>query len=532
LSKITGKHTDKRVIKLEVKLVKINNFYNFKNPVRHFLNIDNVRFQSKADELDIKDLSWTQPINFRVRKEDNKYRTLKMPNILNFYCSYNRFKDSSNFLDFSSIDTRKRLIPNTKTGDFATGVYDEQLENDFQELCIFDNLLKLDIKSYYERIYTHDIKFENKGDENYLTNLNSGNTNGLIMGNYISLYFAEKYLKDISDDIENKLKQEKVDCVFSYFSDDFYFFCNKKDNESVIRVFDIVLEKYSLERNDVKIELWTYLSYNNYNLSEKYWKKIISDCKNRYIEDRNDNKLYFTNQLIYRLSNLKDNKLKKTFLNTFFKSTYFYELDINKFYIELFNFHQLCFIFKFSPETMLYSINRFKKVNLFKGDKFKKFLEVRYKEALLKSFNDEQLYYYFTIKTLGFNNILEETVDLVADSNNQLLVSYYLKEQFFNSEHLSKLKSKIEERYWFQNYHLILYSDLINDLENSINKYLIPSYADKARQKKTYLDFYAVNLQSNISLIKDIKSISVNINDYMDSLINERIEVFGEIEEE
>lgn len=512
--------------------MQINNFYNFKNPVRHFLNINNISYPTRVEEIDIKDLSWTEPINFRVRKEDNKYRTLKMPNILNFYCAYNRFKNAQNFVDIPSIDTHKRIVPNLDTGDFATGVYDEQLENDFQELCVYDNLIKLDIKSYYERIYTHNIKFENAQDENYLTNLNLGRTNGLIMGNYISLYFAEKYLKDISDEIEVRLKENKVDCSFSYFSDDFYFFCNEKANESVIKIFDSVLEKYNLERNDGKIETWTYLTYNNYHLSEKYWKKVISDCKNRYNEDRNDNKLYFSNQLIYRMSNLKDNKLQKIFLNTFFKSTYFHELDFNKFKIEAFNYHQLCYIFKFSPETILYSINHIKNVDLFIGEKFKKFLKVRYNEILLESFNEEQLYYYYTIKMLGFNSILEEAVDLVVDSNNQLLVSYYLKDKLFNSENILRLKSKNGESFWFQNYHLILYSDLINDLENSISEYLIPENAIKDRQKTSYREFYKENLKSRTSLLKDIESISVNINDYINSLISERVEVFGEIDEE
>ncbi|MBU3114117.1 hypothetical protein [Clostridium lacusfryxellense] len=512
--------------------MEINNFYNFKNTVRHFLNINNVRCPVKIDEMEIKDLAWTKPINFRVRKQDDQYRTLKMPNVLNFLCAYKRFKDSKDFLDIYNIDNHKRLVPNLDTGDFAAGTYDEQLENDFQELCIYDNLLKLDIKGYYERIYAHDIKFENKGDENYLTNLNTGNTNGLIMGNYISLYFAEKYLKEISNEIEIRLKEAKIECSFSYFSDDFYFFCDKKYNENVISIFDTVLEKYSLERNDGKTELWTYLPYNNYHLIEKYWKKIRSECKRRFDKSINNNKLYFSNQLIYRVSNLKDDKLKKTFLNTFFKSTYFQEIDIKKYAFEEFNYHQLCYIFKFSPETMLYSINHFKYLDYFSGEKFKKFLRVRYNDVLSKYYNEEQLYYYYTIKILGFDCILKETVDIVVESNNQLLVSYYLKDDLFNSEHILKLKLKKEERYWFQNYHLILFSDLIDHLENSISEYLMPAYAIKDRQKNRYMEFYKINLESSISLVKNVESISGNIKDYMELLIEERIEVFGETGDE
>ncbi|AET66627.1 hypothetical protein Desor_0951 [Desulfosporosinus orientis DSM 765] len=513
----------------------INNYYNFKNPVRHFLNINKVR-SPRIDGFELKDLSWTEPIKFRVRKQDDKYRTLKMPNILNFLCSYERFKDSTNFLDIWNIDTHKRLVPNLETGDFATGIYDEQLESDFQQLCIYDNLLKLDIKSYYGRIYTHDIEIESRGDEkyeNYITNLNLGNTNGLIMGNYISLYLAEKYLKKISAEIENTLERNMIDCSFSYFSDDFYFFCNIKDNEKVIKLFDDVLEKFDLERNDGKIETWTYLSYNNYNLIEKYWKKIRSDCKSRYDDSKNDNKLYFINQLIYRMSNLEDDKLKKTFLNTFFKSTYFQTLNIaNKFAVQEFNFHQLCYIFKFSPETMLYAINKFKHLDYFSGERFKKFLKVRYSEALSEPYNEEQLYYYYIIKVVGHDSILGETTDIVAESNNQLLISYYLKDYLFSNEIISRLKLIKDKRYWFQNYHLILFSDLKNDLEDSIGQYLIPEYATKERQKKSYMDFYKMNLEIGISIIEDIDSINHNINKYIELLIGERIEAFGETEDE
>ncbi|MEH7122490.1 hypothetical protein V7127_04490, partial [Bacillus sp. JJ1773] len=150
----------------------INTYYNFKNPIRHFLNIDNIIFQPNINELQLEDISWTEPINFRVWKNENKYRVLKMPNLLNFYCAFNKFKSYDSFNDTSTFDSRKRLVPNTITGDFATGVYDEQLEKDFFLLSVFDNLLKLDIKSYYERIYTHNIIFENNGDERYLSNLN------------------------------------------------------------------------------------------------------------------------------------------------------------------------------------------------------------------------------------------------------------------------------------------------------------------------------------------------------------------------
>ena len=522
--------------------MKINNFYNFKNPVRHFLDISKITSNVDTKDVNIEHLSWTEPINFRIKKENGKYRSLKMPNVLNFICSYEQFKGYEDFLKPSNMDIHKRLVPNLYTGDFATGVYDSQLESDFQELCIYDNLLKLDIKSYYGRIYTHHIKFEKKGDENYLSNLNMGNTNGLIMGNYISLYFAEKYLTEISKEIEYKLNEEGIDCKFSYFSDDFYFFCNQNQNEKIINIFDTVLESYNLERNDGKVEIWTYLDYNEYHLMEKYWKKIVSESKIRYNDEKDNNKLYFVNQLIYRMSNLKDYKLKKIFLNTFFKSTYFQQLDITKYELEEFNCHQLCYMFKLSPEIMIYSINHFKQFDYFKSDIFKKFLSVRYNEVLYKPYNEEQLYYYYAIKVLGFDSILIQACDSVYKSNNQILISYYLKDNLFNEKIISKLKDKKDERYWLQNYHLILYSDLKDDLENSIKQYLVPEFAeynpdDESKRKQSrkikqeaYVKFYKSSLDLNLSMIRDIDHIENKIKKYIELKIDERKIVFGEDE--
>lgn len=507
--------------------MKINNLYNFRNPVRHFLNIENVQPPPTIDQITIQDLSWTEPINFRIRKNEYKYRSLRMPNILNFMCSLEQLKNCNNFNKTDLIDERKRLVPNLDTGDFATGIYDEQLEDDFQKLCIYDNLLKLDIKAYYERIYTHDIDFEERGQENYLTNLNSGNTNGLIMGNYISLYFAEKYLTKISNRIKEKLEDDLINCEFSYFSDDFFFFCNQLDNNRIINIFDMVLEEFNLERSDDDIEIWTYLSYNEFNLIEKYWKKIISESKARFDDERNNNNLYFTNQLIYRLSSLNEYKSKRTFLNTFFKSTYFYELDYEKYELESYNCHQICYILNFVPEILLYSIEKFSHFPFFTSDIFKKFLETRYENALTTPYNDEQLYFYFAIKILGFDSILVNTSDKVINSNNQLLISYYLVEEIFDEEHITVLMQKKDERYWFQNYHLILCTELKEDLEQNINEYLVPRYATKSRQKRSYINFYKDNIELGVQLVKDFEDVISDIDEYLNCKVEERIEVFG-----
>lgn len=152
----------------------------------------------------------------------------------------------------------KRLTANIETGDFVTGEYDRQLDEDLEKLAVYDNLLKLDIKDCYGRIYTQRLEMGPNHDERYLTNLNNGGTNGLILGNYISLYFVESYLSNISQVIDQLLISKNINCKFSYFSDDFYFFCNHNDIDAIVKVFDDALDEFNFERNTNKNEIWTY----------------------------------------------------------------------------------------------------------------------------------------------------------------------------------------------------------------------------------------------------------------------------------
>lgn len=501
----------------------LNNLYNFKNPIKHFINIDLLTFPSAISSLELDSLSWTKPFTFRIRKKHDKHRSLKIPNILNFVVAYEHFKTLPNFESIQDIDPlHKRLSANIDTGDFISGEYDRQLEEDFEKLSIYDHLVKVDIKEYYGRIYTHYLNIPDPYKEGYLTNMNLGGTNGLIMGNYLSLFFAELNLLDISRDIEYKIEKLAIDCKFSYFSDDFYFFCNKWDIDEIIKVFDMVLDKYGLERNEDKKDIWTYETFNNNNLVARYWKKIIAYCNKEFKEDRNDNKLYFINQIIYRISQLDDDMHKKVLINSFFKTKYFRELDLEKYKVKNYDYHQLCFLFKYSPESLLYSIDKFNEMTGFDKDKVFEFFRVRYIETLKSQFNDEQLYFYYAIKNLGFTTILSEAKDWVLGTDNQILISYYLQENLLNEDDINILKAKDDELYWFQNYHLILYSDeLKQNMEDSISRYLIPKKATKEKQRKEYLKFYKENLGRGIAIIRDIVDVNEEIKYYLGLKVEE-----------
>lgn len=509
-------------------MVSYNNIYNFKNSVRHFFDIDNLIFRNPGS-IDIEDTSWTVPVKFRVLKDASDFRTLKFPNILQLVVAYEHFKIFPEFGNPHGLEPHhKRLSAKMDTGDFAIGSFEDQLQTDFNNLCVYDNLLRLDIKDFYGRIYTHYLDFGILPDR-YLTNLNNGATNGIIMGNYLSLYFAEQHLCKISQRIEQELGNARIDCEYSYFSDDFYFFCNKHDNQAITEIFDKVLEEFDLERNSHKSIIYDYSSYTEETIMTRYWKKINAYCNTHFRNSSEKNRLVFINQLVYRISDFSS-KNKRTFINNFFKGKYFYDIagKLDKYELKDYDYHELCYLYRTSPEALLYSIDLIRQIPNFDVNRMKKFFEVRYKESLRNPFHDVQLYYYYAITVLGLTDIFDNTCDLVLKTENQLLISYYIQLDLFSECQYLQLKNMTDEKYWLQNYHLILHrTELFFDLENSINTYLIPKKcfpADtptKIARKQVYYNFYFDNLVSGKSIIVAPVDMSTAIDIYLNCRFTE-----------
>ena len=207
-------------------MFNFNNLYNFKNPIRHFFNLDNMKF-SNSEDLVYDDLCWTVPIKFKIFKTEETQRTISFPNILNFYHAINAFQAEKDFYDIKRMSYKKRVSPDLNIGDFSALSYYTALQNDVFNLTRYDKLLILDIKSFYGRIYTHDFGYAGNDDkklEQRIGSLNNGRTNGLLLGSYLSLYLAERVLIKIEKDLNAEFEKQKIDCHYEYFSDDFYFF--------------------------------------------------------------------------------------------------------------------------------------------------------------------------------------------------------------------------------------------------------------------------------------------------------------------
>ena len=55
----------------------LNNLYNFKNAVRHFVDIDSLEYPDDVENFNTRELCWTMPISFNVQKREWKVQNFE-----------------------------------------------------------------------------------------------------------------------------------------------------------------------------------------------------------------------------------------------------------------------------------------------------------------------------------------------------------------------------------------------------------------------------------------------------------------------
>lgn len=516
---------------------KFRNMYCFNNAIRHYLKLDNLYFpkiEFKSDEELRKKVDWSTPFPIYIKKDydTEDFRKLKMPNILNFKVCYEYYSQMDNFFDISKINNHSRMKVNYDTGTFKEKSYENDVDKDLSILCIKDFLLKMDIKSFYDGIYLHNI---NKADT-ILGTLNDGCTNGLILGNYLSLFLAENYLTNIAKKLDTAFETQKIDCSFSYFSDDFFFFVKSKDVKKVEEIFSEILSEIDLHVNSSKTLKLNYLEYNNDNVLNRYWNKIVNNqnahifdwyntCLSRKVEVKNIRYLYTVfNQLIYRCYQLSNNKKQNVLVNSFFKSRFWNdELSGYKFSLSNTDVHQIVYLIKEYPECGLYLIPKldlsFEKIR----DKILSSVYQLFSSSLESKFFERQLYYIYILLKLDSNQKLDDLYDRILMSNNQVLISMLLvyNESFLKWFTRKGIKTRLvdNQNFWFANYHVILtyYKKGLTSekmLSKYICMYLIPlKYHDEA--KKLMIEFYYQNIVAKNPFVASICEISDSITEYL-----------------
>lgn len=510
--------------------MRLNYYYNFKNTIRFFIDIERLDYSKIQQDK----TSWVEPFKFRLRKDENSFRTLQIPNIYNFKLAYDYYKSEISkfgydFENLESLDSHKRMIISYELGEFKENSYDEWQLKDYNQLINYDLLIRCDIESFYDNIYTHYI-FNDVTNDLYidkpLSHMNNGRTGGIIMGNYISLFAAEVLSKRISARFETRITELDIDCNFSYFSDDFYIFTSKENKDKVLKIFDEVLEEFGLEKNEDKLVVFDYLKYTSEDVIEKYWKKITRECKNQQYMQRMeiengvrkfDSNLFFTNQLIYRLDKLDDYRKKRVFIVNFFKSAFFRTIDFSNTYLNEYNYHQILYLIKEFPEISLYIDRILDSFEDFKSAKFISKIINFYNKSLSLNFHDEQLYLYYLLYKLGATEKIknEEMNMKVLNSKNYILISYYIVNGMFDTNELNIIKGYSDESYWLVYYYLILNDqNLFSDLEKSITKYLIPKSAKSDDVKNAYKDFYMDNLTVKNDILVPLENVINNLEAY------------------
>ncbi len=529
------------------------NIYMFKNPIRHFLNVENIEYPIVAHKHDDINLyAPTKPVRFTIRKYygQNDQRELLLPNLLNFYVLYEHVKSFPNFENIALISSFSRVSSSLKTGDFKVYNYQNHLEKDLCRLTIFDTLFRFDIKSFYNSIYTHylveytkfsEYIYKSFPNDRYITWLNYGKTGGILTGNYISLYLVEFYLREVMQKLDTRLKELNINHFIENFSDDIYIFSNKTNENKIIECLNVVLFDYNLEANSSKYITYDYITYNNENLVTKYWKTVIrkqkthelSLLKNSVSPDMKYN-MNFINQIIYRMTKLQEPKLQAVFVKNFFKGSFFTRIDPNIYNFTFENLHQLQFIMKKFPETILYIMPKIRRYDLVKQH-MPNFFLVFFNEIINSKYYEEQMYVLYGLHTLNVDEISKnkKIFEAVMSTGNQILKSYFIINYLPKGYDLRSLLVKNEEN-WFLNYHIIMKMNDSN-LDDDIDEYLIPEFvktkllsnpnnSQYIEKKNKYHSFYKNNILLNNKIFKSLEEVEIEITSYLNEKIKERTE--------
>lgn len=140
----------------------------------------------------------------------------------------------------------------------------------------FPHLLKFDVQSCFDSIYTHSIAWAtNGGKDSYKQNfkpndrtfgiefdsvmerMNYNETNGIVIGPEFSRIFAEIIMQHIDCSVKKKLLEagyrENVDYLCYRYVDDFFFFYNDEIvKDKALKLFDVEMKEYKLSISDSK----------------------------------------------------------------------------------------------------------------------------------------------------------------------------------------------------------------------------------------------------------------------------------------
>ena len=225
-----------------------------------------------------KEAKPSTPLIFSAYKNSNSRRKFAVPNPFNYAKAASLISEKSDHI-YSVLEKSKfsltspiRSIPDKDECYKRRVKKISESKNEIQKLYQDNHYeVRIDIQSFFESIYTHSVawamhtkalikKNNNKNDKSLtgnildkcLQNMNSGQTNGILVGNSISRIISEIILCTVDSEILNKHK----DIAYLRFVDDYYIFVKDSSNiNNILATFRQELAKYGLLLNENKLQI-------------------------------------------------------------------------------------------------------------------------------------------------------------------------------------------------------------------------------------------------------------------------------------
>lgn len=227
------------------------------------------------DYVKDKELAPSDPLTFSGYKNTNSRRKFAIPNPYHYaktvYVIVSNSADIFSIYNGSdaSLTVPLKKVPSKlecyKKSTAKISESKEKIRKLYQ-----NNLyeIRLDIQSFFDSVYTHSIAWamhtksvakKNKKDKNLagnlidscLQNLNSGQTNGILVGNAVSRIASEIILCSIDKEIKSRIQGNYLRYV-----DDYYIFIRDSSLiNDILAVFRQELARYGLMLNENKLQI-------------------------------------------------------------------------------------------------------------------------------------------------------------------------------------------------------------------------------------------------------------------------------------
>lgn len=223
-----------------------------------------------------KELTPSDPLIFSGYKNTNSRRKFAIPNPYQYakaaYVIVNNSAEIFNIFEKSNVSLTVPLNKSPSKNECYKKPTSKISESKEKIKKLYQNNLfeiRLDIQSFFDSVYTHSVAWamhtkavakKNKRDntlagnliDSCLQNLNSGQTNGILVGNALSRIVSEIILCSVDKEINSRIGGIN----YLRYVDDYYIFVNSSSQiNNVLATFRQELARYELMLNENKLQI-------------------------------------------------------------------------------------------------------------------------------------------------------------------------------------------------------------------------------------------------------------------------------------